>query len=341
MLAGIDLAAHTLGIDVRPLLARFNIRPDLVTRPGGYIDYRSVMHFMDGVATHFNCPHWGFLVGTCQRPVDTGIWGLPIKLAPDLETAINHGIKYYRYLNGIPDRSLEVRGNMAKFSRGVKMPGVTPSAQTATLGIVQMYNIIRDFCAPDWRPARVTLIQTSPPAASLYEDYFRCPVTFEHAENAIYFPRSDLRRPMRNSDPELLKAVLDYLDRIASEAMPEADVVGQVRVCIKRSLGTSNCNLSSVAQQFHAHPRKLQRELGAKDATFNQLLSEERMACARHMLESSTTEVFKLSNLLGYGNPSAFSRAFTKTYGISPENWRKNLLKQRKNRESARPKERS
>lgn len=132
---------------------------------------------------------------------------------------------------------------------------------------------------------------------------------------------------MPHSDPGLLIAVVDYLERIAMEPMPENDVVGQVRVSIRRSMGTTTCNLTSIAQLFHRHPRKLQRQLAAGGVTFKQLLWEIRMESARNLLEKSNTEVVKLSRLLGYKNPGAFSKAFSKTHGISADRWRKKFVK--------------
>lgn len=330
VLSGIDVASRQLGINVLALLARFKIRPQLINTPVGYLDYRQIIGFMDAVAEEFNCPHWGFVVGTCQKPLNFGIWGLPMKLSPDLGTALENGIKFFRYVNGMAQRELKVEGDLAIYSRRPATSISKPSYQTATLGAVQTYNTVRDWCALDWRPDRVTLIQPSPPQASLYRRYFKCPVNFDSATTALYFPASDLRLPLPHSDPELLTAVVGYLDRIALEPFPENDIVGQVEVSIKRSLGTPTCNLTSIAQLLCLHPRKIQRQLATRGLSFNHLLSKVRMDTARHIVETSNTELAKLSRLLGYNNPSAFSKAFSKVYGISPASWRKQVAAQRK-----------
>jgi AraC-like DNA-binding protein len=71
------------------------------------------------------------------------------------------------------------------------------------------------------------------------------------------------------------------------------------------------------------HPRALQRDLAKHNCTFKQLLLEIRMELAEQYLRSSDITLSDLTELLGYQNLSAFSRAFKNSYGLSPDLWRK------------------
>ena len=70
------------------------------------------------------------------------------------------------------------------------------------------------------------------------------------------------------------------------------------------------------------HSRTLQRTLAKHEVNFTQLLSEIRMEVAEQYLQDSTISLAELSGLLGYRNRSAFSRAFKRSHGESPEQWR-------------------
>jgi len=67
----------------------------------------------------------------------------------------------------------------------------------------------------------------------------------------------------------------------------------------------------------------LQRALSEQDVTFKQLLLELRMEVAEHYLQSSALALSDLTEMLGYRNLSAFSRAFKHSHGESPEQWKK------------------
>jgi len=67
----------------------------------------------------------------------------------------------------------------------------------------------------------------------------------------------------------------------------------------------------------------LQRALSEQDVTFKQLLFELRMEVAEHYLQSSALALSDLTEMLGYRNLSAFSRAFKNSHGESPEQWKK------------------
>jgi AraC-like DNA-binding protein len=70
------------------------------------------------------------------------------------------------------------------------------------------------------------------------------------------------------------------------------------------------------------HPRTLQRALAKHEVNFTQLLSKTRMEVAEQYLQDSTIPLEELSGILGYRNRSAFSRAFKRSHGESPEQWR-------------------
>jgi AraC-like DNA-binding protein len=62
--------------------------------------------------------------------------------------------------------------------------------------------------------------------------------------------------------------------------------------------------------------------LAKHEVNFTQLLLDIRMEVAEQYLQNSTNTLEELSGILGYRNRSAFSRAFKRSHGESPEQWR-------------------
>lgn len=61
--------------------------------------------------------------------------------------------------------------------------------------------------------------------------------------------------------------------------------------------------------------------------TPHDMVQEARLHEAIRLLESSDTSVNDISSLVGFNSPSYFSKCFTKEFGCSPYNWRKNARK--------------
>jgi AraC-like DNA-binding protein len=77
-------------------------------------------------------------------------------------------------------------------------------------------------------------------------------------------------------------------------------------------------SLEDVAANFNITSRTLQRKLQEEGTTFQQLADSARKSLAIYFLESGKYQVKEISNMLGYNELSAFSRAFKRWTGKTP-----------------------
>ena len=84
----------------------------------------------------------------------------------------------------------------------------------------------------------------------------------------------------------------------------------------------SDFGLESVARRLSMHPRTLNRRLQAEGTTFRRLLNEARFEVARQLLAGTRIAVTEIGAALGYTDTSAFSHAFRRMAGTSPNEWR-------------------
>ena len=88
-------------------------------------------------------------------------------------------------------------------------------------------------------------------------------------------------------------------------------------------MGLHDTNIDLVATMLNMNRRTLQRRLAKQGLTFKKLLADVRMSTACWHLQSSQLDITLLSEVLGYNDVSAFSKAFKQFAGISPLKWRK------------------
>ncbi len=324
LLQGSLEAAEELGVDLSPILEEQRIDRSVLESPEGFLRVSQVYGFLESVAEQFNCPHFGFLVGKHQLPFRFGPGRQLLRLSPNLHQAVVNIHDYIEIYSDTSRHELVVDSGFASVIRFDRYSVTSSSVQLHTLGIVQLLKAMKDFSGAGWQVSSVHFTHAEPPQAGQYSRYMGCPVHFNSEFDGVVIPEHVLYLQNVASDPELYAIVRAHCDRLLKErcANKEVDLIGLVTHYIRQHVGTRRCNLRACADQFGAHSRTLQRELAGTGTNFKQLLFEERMRLARDYLEKSDISLTDLSNILGYGSVSNFSRAFSAAHGSSPRSWR-------------------
>lgn len=323
ILLGCLEAAQELGIDLNPTLREYRIEPGLLASPEGFLTHYQVINFLETVAERFDCQHFGFLIGKYQAPLRFGHTTQLLKLSPNIRSALENAMCYEGLYSQMPRHELAIEDGYVSFIRWDRVPYHGSAVQLHTLGIVQIFKILKALCGSHWQATSISYAHSAPKEQQQYLRFFECPVGFDREFDGIVFPESDLARPIQTADAELLNIVRAYFDTLRADQEQETDIVSRVRNYIRLKISTNLCNLESCAQLFDMHPRALQRVLAEYDYTFKQLLLDVRMELAQHYLRSSSIPLPDLTEMLGYRNFSSFSRAFKNAHGESPDQWRK------------------
>lgn len=128
-----------------------------------------------------------------------------------------------------------------------------------------------------------------------------------------------------------MRMELQNLSRVASAAQAPADTAGipteeditQV-VSYIRSHYREPLNLTALAEEFHFNPVYLSRMIKKKSGyTFTELLTSTRMYHAARLLRETVLKNGEICTRIGMGDERYFSQVFLRTYGISPQQYRK------------------
>jgi len=170
-------------------------------------------------------------------------------------------------------------------------------------------------------PLRVTIDRPHPRVAARWEYMLASRVTFDAAETRITWPLSEVLEPLVTGDPTLAR-VNDELAQGYLDGFLGRSTVRDVMDHIVRLLPDGAPGQDQVAGALHMSSRTLQRKLREEDTSFTELLQQARLDLARRYLGDQRRSVVETAYLLGFSEPSTFSRAFKRWTGMAPAEYR-------------------
>ena len=143
---------------------------------------------------------------------------------------------------------------------------------------------------------------------------FQCPIEFAQDEDSISFTAEALNAPIWNSHSIAERTWRLYLEATPSPDLPQT-VTARVAAAIRNNLSRRAAGIKTVAPALGVSPRTLQRWLAAESSNYWDILEHERVNRCLELLQLTGTPVSQLASLLGYGNASAFRKAFCRWFG--------------------------
>lgn len=158
----------------------------------------------------------------------------------------------------------------------------------------------------------------APPYAEEYERILRLPVRFEAAEDGVLLPSAMLDA----SNPFADAALRQLLARHAAEQLAGirtlARLAARARACVRSMLPAGDVSADSVAARLCMSSRTLRRRLREEATTYQEIVDEVRRDLARHYLAEEKRGIAEVAFLLGFSDPSAFTKAFRRWSGHTP-----------------------
>ncbi|MEJ7644228.1 MAG: AraC family transcriptional regulator ligand-binding domain-containing protein [Chryseolinea sp.] len=150
-----------------------------------------------------------------------------------------------------------------------------------------------------------------------YERVFRCRPK-RSGDYSISFEAGYWDEPILTANYELQKLFLQKVNSESNGKLPSISFQVTILNYLAKNAYLGILSLEDVAANFNMSPRSLQRRLQEESVTFQQLADSVRKSLALHYLESGKYQIKEISNILGYNELSAFSRAFKRWTGKAP-----------------------
>jgi AraC-like DNA-binding protein len=317
-LAAIPELLTEMGVDPASVMARVGVDPASLLDPGSRLPCETVGRLGEECVRATGCSHFGVLAGARAGTAAVGVLADLVRNAESVGSGLRLFIAHVR----LADRGLTL---------GLHSLGRKEVELTATLFSHDMHGaahyldgslaiacaVVRSLCGREWNPTRVTLARRPPAQSSPYRACFGAPVQFDAARAALIFPARDLDRPIAGADIADRKR----WSRVVADL--EADLPSSVTESAIRAL----CEIvvaqpparSVVARAIGLSDRTMSRRLLEEGTSFRALLEEVRCGLACQLLEDTNMPVHEIAATLHYSAPGAFTRAFKRWSGDTPE----------------------
>ncbi|GHD20131.1 AraC family transcriptional regulator [Halioglobus japonicus] len=170
-------------------------------------------------------------------------------------------------------------------------------------------------------PASVQLERPRPANPERWESLLSTHVEFDAPHTSVAWYKSDILEPLVTGDPALARVndeqAQAYLDGFLAHSISR-DVVDK----IVQHLPDGPPSQQQIADAMHVSNRTLQRKLKEEGTSFMDLLQDTRLQLAQKYLSTPNRSVVETAYLLGFSEPSTFSRAFKRWTGTAPADFR-------------------
>lgn len=194
-------------------------------------------------------------------------------------------------------------------------PFTLPALADATLSI--LLRLCRLNAGDALNPKRITLFHSAPSNAGSYFSYFRCPVEFDAERDSLTLDKKVVDEPLPTANPHLAhlndQEIIRYL-----AGLDRNRIVDRARATIIEQLASGRVSGETVARALHVSVRTLNRQLQGEGTSFKSLLDDTRCKLAGTYLSDEHISLTQIAFMLGFSEPSAFTRAYRRWTGQPP-----------------------
>ena len=283
---------------------------------------------------------WLAKVGNDINPMELGllasVYATSSSLLPVLQTVLtsaHSGIKRLEALIGLmlyEDRTLKIRIRKKADSYCVDIQSPLKNHRyncfQEWLCFQAIIPIIRSVTNPEWCPKELSFTSHIRPPEAIYTAYPNTRIFCAQPITSITIPTFDLMKTYGKVgasalNPHTLPQATNLYQEAAAWELPS-----YLRTLVKPYLTDGPIKIDTVAEITGISTRTLQRNLKENGSSYSQIIQEARFELACSHLNNQDMKVIDVAIALGYENPQHFSRAFRRISGITPSEYRTQIL---------------
>jgi len=321
-LTGYFHTMRALGADPRLLLRECGLPAESLRNPEQLISARAANRLLERSAEATGCMTLGLQMAENRALANLGVTSLLIAHQPTLRLAL-HALREFR--NRINSRlilHIEDRGDETVLREDFALRNADPTRQASDLALGVLMRLCSSVLGDHWSPVAVCFSHGAPPSAEMgvYRRLFHCSAHFSCEFNGLVIKTDDLDRMNVRADSALAEHARGLIESVTGPEMRSA--AQDTEQLIMLLLPSGQATIQNCADSMGLTVRTLQRMLDAEEASFSDLLNRARMQLAVQYLANPRIRVTDVAEFLGYSSIGAFTRWHTRTFGLSPREWR-------------------
>lgn len=280
-------------------------------------DYENLLAY---AADALNIPDIGFQHGKAFEISIWGILGYIVVAAPTLREALGYQKRYQSLLGNSGLAYHDSEGDVVTMRW---LSECCSSANSVEQVITAWLAFAFQYTQSDKAPVSVHFTHTAVGETEHYQAFYRCPVYFESDFNGVKIQSHSLDLPIQTSNQDVLNVLLCHAEQKLSQKRTSGSL-DIIRQYIIEVLPDHVPDLAEVAQHLGMSTRQLQRQFQKHQTNLTAFLEEIRLSLAVSYLTQTEHKLLYIAQVLGYSEQSAFQRAFKRSFGVTPGEYRLN-----------------
>ncbi len=315
-----------VGLDSSQLCREAGIDRDSLGHPGSFVLRADAYRLLELAAEASGNPNIGLRAYRHFLPGGLDLVGYVMMSSPNLQQALESLVRFSPLLGSGFTVGLSQEGDGQRLwinhhmedGQGV-MQQMEDAAISALLGFCSW---VTGGSLPPLREIEFTY--PTPEGCVEHQQLFGCTLRFNAGRSSILFDRRGLLDPLSTANEEL--ALLH--GRFAEHRIDQLQGTlfgDRVRTMLVERLSLGVSDMETVALCMRTGKRTLQRALTREGRHFKDILDDVRRQLADSYLRHSTYGLGRVSELLGFKEPSSFHKACLRWFGTSPGRYRSHL----------------
>ncbi len=313
------------GFDPAPLFAGLSIGREELLR-GGDIAMEDFLHILRAGDRLLGERQLGFILGRNMHVLAMGPVGVAISSAPNLR----EGLQVLESFARLHATYVDIGAHSTLHGMTVTIlyqhdTGDLERFHTET-AMVLLQQYIETLLGGPITDARFRLAVPEPDNRAEYSDALHGRISFGAAANEVDIPHRCLDLPSPYYHSELWRqAQMTLSQALKDQTRTEETPYKQHIIGLMRTSEPPLPELGDVAYDLNVSQRTLNRRLQAENTSFRQLKSEAMARWAKQYLRETEHSVEAIAETLGYKDTANFRRAFRKSEGCSPIEYRHSM----------------
>ncbi len=317
-----------VGVPWRPLAERHRL-PGHIPLQNSFLPTVPVLNFLNEVVLREDCADMSARAlvdarGEIKRDLPVTQLEIDFLMAPSLYAGMQaYCAGFAKYWSRFQLWLRETEHHVW-FCSGLPIAGSERGVEQQVQGrIIRLVGLIEKYLGVRWRPHALLLESALP--SPLLAEVLDCPRIITNAGySAVPIPV----RLLASSGPACRGESIHTLCDPDSEA-ENWTLLRSLQAVLPEYVIENQPSIAQIADIAHVSSRTLQRELACQGMSFRELLDGARFTVARQKLAEPELKIEDIGAMLGYTQPTHFSRAFRRFAGQTPSQYREMLQARR------------
>jgi AraC-like DNA-binding protein len=322
---GLDDFFQSRGLCPDSLFGEVMLDPRALETPTATIGLNQYCILLEQAAQRSRDPNLGLDYGQQFKPDMLGLIGYIALSSETLLDAAANLARYFGYHQQQTVTTLVYNEPFWHLTYRIVSDRIVDRTQDALVTMGMFCNVFRACAGDGWAPDAVHLEHRRGENWRDIETCFDAPVSFGQPVNAILFRPERATMRMPTADARLLALLSSNITALGLHN-PSESMIDRISATIRDNLGTEQIDLQTVSRKLSVPTWTLRRRLAEENTSFSDVVDRVRREVAERYLARQDLQIGQLSELLGYAEISAFTRAFKRWHDISPAQYRKQRL---------------